>query len=92
MSSRLEQLEHSLLELGTEVFRLKNEMTTLTQYHESFVDIVKGLKAILDEKGLISRDDFDAAIDLGNAINLVGGAAADHPLLWQKESTKKAIN
>ncbi len=69
-NEKIEQLERTVLELGTEIFRLKTEISSLKGYHENFVDIVEGLKKILDEKGLISHEDFDAAIDLGNAISM----------------------
>lgn len=67
---RVDQLERTVLELGTEIFRMKSEVFSLKEYHEKFVEIVGGLKNILDEKGLINHEDFDAAIELGNALSI----------------------
>ncbi len=74
MSQRINLLEHSLMELGTEMYKLKSEVKSMTDFNQKLIKIVSGLKAILDEKGLISADDFDSAVELGDAINLTGGA------------------
>lgn len=66
---RLEQLERTVLELGTELYRLKNEIGSARSAHNHFLEVMKGLKMILDEKGLISLEDFENAVDLGNAIS-----------------------
>lgn len=64
-----EQLERTILELGAEIYRMKNQLDDVLKHHENFRSTVKGLKEILDEKGLILSEDFDAAIDLGNALS-----------------------
>jgi len=65
---RIKQLERTLMELGTEVFKNKNEILHLKSYHENFIKIVDGLKKIMDEKGLITIEDFEGAVELGEAI------------------------
>lgn len=65
---RIEMLERTVMELGTELFILKNAQTKHQGSHEQFISIVKGLKQLLDEKGLITVDDFDAAVELGEVI------------------------
>jgi len=67
---RVDQLERTVLELGTELFRVKGDVISLKEYHEKFFDIVEGLKKILDEKGLINIEDFEAAVELGDALTL----------------------
>lgn len=66
---RIEQLERTVLELGTEIYRLRSEVGAAKNSHENFLEIIKGLKLILDEKGLISVEDFENAVELGNAIS-----------------------
>ncbi len=68
---RLQQLERTVLELGTELFRMKTDVNSLRGFNSNFVEIMKGLQHILDEKGLISLEDFDNAIDLGQAISSI---------------------
>ena len=63
--TKVELLERTVLELGTELFNLKGMVAKTQESHEQFVTIIKGLKQLLDEKGLITRDDFDAAVELG---------------------------
>ena len=65
MDNRIEHLENTILELGTELFKLKSTLTTITLQNESFMHMIKGLKNILDEKGLIASADFEEAVDLG---------------------------
>jgi hypothetical protein len=66
---KLYKMERALLELGSEIFRLKSNMHELHNSHEKFVKIMDGLRLLLDEKGLILEDDFDSAIDLKNAVS-----------------------
>ncbi len=70
-TDRLHQLERTLLELGTELFRIKSDINSLRSFNNNFIEIMKGLQNILDEKGLISADDFEGAIDLGQAISSI---------------------
>ena len=67
---KVSQLERTILELGSEIFRIKTEVFSLKTNQENFFEVMKGLKMILDEKGVISSDDFDGAVDLGNAVNI----------------------
>lgn len=67
---KLELLERTVLELGAEIFRIKTEMSDMKTHHAKFVETMKGLKELLDEKGMIHAEDFDAAVDLGTAISL----------------------
>lgn len=86
---RMNQLERTILELGTEIFRMKGDIGSLKNYHERFVEIVDGLKKILDEKGLINHEDFEAAVDLGKALSLKGPNAFDASAELEIEKIKK---
>ena len=83
---RLEQLERTVLELGTELYRLRSEVGNAKTSHENFLEIIKGLKLILDEKGLIAREDFENAVELGNAI---AGGASESGLYEEIDKIKK---
>lgn len=68
LATTVHQLEQTVLELGVEVYRLKSEIGKIQEANEQFVRMVKGLKAIMDEKGIIEADDFEAAVDIASAV------------------------
>jgi hypothetical protein len=68
LKARIEMLERSVMELGSELFVLKNGHAKHQDSNDQFIAIVKGLKQLLDEKGLVSLEDFDAAVELGEVI------------------------
>ena len=59
MSNRIDQLEYTVMELGSQVFRLKQELSNLNFSQGNLVDVFKKLRAILDEKGVLEIEDFD---------------------------------
>lgn len=69
-ASKLELLERTVLELGAEIFRVKTELSDMKDFNQKFISTMKGLKELLDEKGMIHGEDFDAAIELGSALNV----------------------
>ena len=69
-NNKLEGLERTVLELGAEIFRLKTELDDMRGFHKKFVSTFKGLKELFDEKGMIQSEDFEAAIELGNALSI----------------------
>ena len=84
---KMDLLERTVLELGTELFNLKGMVAKTQESHEQFVTIMKGLKQLLDEKGLITRDDFDAAVELGQALELFNNPYED--MQHEMEKSKK---
>ena len=66
--SRLELLERTVLELGAEMFALKRKVDEGQDSYEKLLAVLNGLKQLLDEKGLITLEDFESAIELGEAI------------------------
>lgn len=71
VKSRMEMLERTVLELGTELYNMKGLIQKNQATHVQFVALIKGLKTLLDEKGLITPDDFDAAVELGEVIERI---------------------
>ena len=86
---KLRQLERTILELGTEIFRIKSEMGSLRDFNDHFVEVMKGLKNILDEKGLITADDFENAVALGQALTGGTGNSFDSGFEEEIEKIKK---
>ena len=69
LEERLLQLERTVLDLGAELFAAKAELTTVKGSYDYFRDVFKGLKALLDDKGLISIDDFECAVEFGKVLS-----------------------
>ena len=88
MSDRINRLESTVLELGTELFRLRNELEQMNDFRDQFVGVMKGLKHMLDEKGLITLEDFDAAIDFGEIFEQFH-SSQEGTLELEHELTKK---
>ena len=91
MSEKVEKVEHSLLELGAEVFRLRSQISQIVDLQGKLSKALTGLRSILDEKGFVSSEDFDSAVDLSD---LHGGhksgttdLTADLPSEWRKRDT-----
>ena len=87
--TKLEMLERAVLELGTELFNLKGSMVKAKESHEQFLATVKGLKQLLDEKGLITHEDFESAVELGQAIEHFN-SQIEHSIFGEMEKIKKA--
>jgi len=85
---KLEMLERAVLELGTELYNLKGGVAKSQATQDHFVKVHRGLKQLLDEKGLITCDDFDAAIELGQALETFA-SQAEHSLHQEIERVKK---
>ena len=86
---KINQLERTILELGTEIFRMKTQVSALKSHHDNFIEIMSGLKNILDEKGLINEEDFDNAVGLGQAIANTGLGKIDLSFEEELDKIKK---
>jgi len=64
MSDRIDQLEYTVMELGAEMFRLKQELSHISSMKENILSVLKKLQLILDEKGIIDSEEFDIATSL----------------------------
>lgn len=69
MSDRIDQLEYTIMELGSQVFRLKQEVSNLNQSQDTVVTVFKKLRAVLNEKGVLEIDDFDLLTDFYRLID-----------------------
>ena len=63
MENRMEQLEYTVMELGTEMYRLRHQIDDLSANHDDLCNTFQDLKKILDQKGMITPEDFDKAIE-----------------------------
>lgn len=88
IKAKMEMFERTVLELGTEVFGMKGTLGRMRDSHEQFLGILRGLKQLLDEKGLITLDDFDAAVDLGEALERFN-KQGEHAVYMEVEKMKK---
>ena len=66
MTDRLEQIEFTLMELGTEVFQLKHQLIDSQEKQDQLIQALKGFQAILDEKGILTIEEFENHIQLEN--------------------------
>lgn len=69
MADRLDQLEYTVMELGAEVFRLRQEVNELSSRNEDFTKAFQQIKEILSEKGIINSDDIDLSTNLQTILN-----------------------
>jgi len=67
-AEKLEMLERSVLDLGTEVHSLKGAVHKAKVLQDQVLGVFDNLKQLLDDKGLVTLDDFDAAVELGAAL------------------------
>lgn len=70
-AEKLDLIERGILDLGTELFHLRQKISEMTNFQEDFVRSMMGLKEVLDEKGLLSKEDFDDAINLESIIKQI---------------------
>ncbi len=61
---KIHLLEKTILDLGTEIFHLQQKFKDLSFFQDEFVKTMEGLRQVLDEQNLCSKDDFNTAIDL----------------------------
>jgi hypothetical protein len=87
MEDAIRKLESTVLELGTEVYVLRNQLTKASSRNEQMLKIIQSLQKLLDEKNLISTEDFEIAIKLEDISQSEGGAMED--LRLQDADSKK---
>ena len=56
---KIGSLELSLLELGAELYRVKEKLAHLTESHDEQRRTMKSLKTLLEEKGMITIEDVE---------------------------------
>ena len=88
---RQSEIEISMMELGVEVFRLKNEMKEYIKIQKEIILGLKGLKSLLDEKGIIDPEELDAQIDLNQILEAMS-RLMDVESDFKKHLNKKISN
>ena len=84
---RIDQLETTILDLGAQLYQIRYDLQTAKKSSSHFLDVIKGLRMVLDEKGLITSDDFDTAVELIK--DLTFERASEQNQEEQKEKEKK---
>ena len=69
MATAMSKLEQSLVELGAEVFKLRHEMAEMRDFQACVVETLNGLRLLLEDKGVITLADLDAAAARVGLIN-----------------------
>ena len=64
MSNRIDQLEYTVMELGSQVFRLKQELNQLNQSQSTVVSFINNVKNLLEEKGVFDLEEFEIIRDM----------------------------
>ena len=64
MSERLLKLEHTIMDLGSEIYRLRHDLKESQKTHHKVLTTLRGIRSMLDEKGLVTADEFETAVDL----------------------------
>lgn len=72
LQSRLDLLERTILDLGTQLYEVKGRLAKSQEKQASMVELLHGIRHLLDEKGLLCAEDFDAAVDLSTAVSPLG--------------------
>ena len=92
MSAKLDHLERTVLELGTEIYRIRHRMDLIDQDNSHYQQIFLSLRKILDEKGLIGMDDFDDAVALDRILARQSPSQGEIQGLLTGDDLKKAVN
>lgn len=92
MQSKLDHLERTILELGAQVYRTKHQMDEITKINACYVEIFASLKRLLDERGIISSDDFEEAIAIDKILKLQGNSPNPEGLSVLTDDLKKVVN
>lgn len=92
MSAKLDHLERTVLELGTEIYRVRHRMDLLEQDNSHYQQIFISLRKVLDEKGLIGLEDFDDAVALDRILARQSHSQGEMQSLLGCDELKKAVN
>lgn len=92
MNGKLDYLERTILELGSEIFQVKHRMDEIEKSNTQYKQIFVSLKKLLDEKGIISTEDFEEVIDLDKILNLQTSAQTSELMTVLSDNLKKVVN
>lgn len=63
-NEKLKLLEHAIMNLSMQVAGLQSKLTENSSFKEEYYKTLEGLRNLLDEKGMISKEDFDSEIEI----------------------------
>ena len=63
---KLEKLEFSILELGAEIFELRERLESYGQQQNQHDRLINSLKLVLEERGIINNEDLDLILDMND--------------------------
>ena len=92
MSQKIESLERAILELGSEVFRVKHRMDEVDKANHGYRQIFVSLKRLLDEQGIVSSEDFEEIVALDAILNLQQSSHGSDLLGVLSDDLKKVVN
>lgn len=92
MSAKLEHLERTILELGAEVFQIKHRMDEVERSNSQYQQIFSSLKKLLDEKGIVSAEDFEEIVDLDKILKLQSSGQGSELMSVLSDDLKKVVN
>jgi hypothetical protein len=62
MGDALRRLETAVMELGSEIYVIKNQLSRTNDQNEKLLKVFRSLQKILDERDLISHEDLEIAL------------------------------
>lgn len=84
MSNRIDQLEYTVMELGSQVFRLKQELNSLNQNQSAVFEFIKNVRSVLEDKGLYDLLDFESMNSLHNFFDQLNEGEEDDKQVLSK--------
>jgi hypothetical protein len=92
MSQKMESLERAVLELGSEIFRVKHRMDEVDKANHKYRQIFVSLKKLLDDKGIVSSEDFEEIVALDAILDLQQSNQGSDLMSILSEDLKKVVN
>ncbi len=92
MNAKLDHLERTILELGAEIFQVKHRVDEVERSNTQYQQIFSSLKKLLDDKGIISSEDFDEIVDLDKILNLQSSSQGSDIMSVLSDDLKKVVN
>jgi regulator of replication initiation timing len=92
MNAKLDHLERTILELGAEIFQVKHRIDEVEKSNSQYQQIFSSLKKLLDEKGIISAEDFEEIVDLDKILKLQSSNSGSELMSILSDDLKKVVN
>jgi regulator of replication initiation timing len=92
MQSKIEHLERTILELGAQVYRTKHQVDELMRMNAGYLEVFASLKKLLDDRGVISADDFEDAVAIDKILKTQASSPNVDALSGFAEELKKVVN